>query len=134
MELVGYTDLVVGPIRLFFLELIAIIPKLIFALIIWFIGKWVLDWAVKLLDKVDFKKYKSIARFKDSFAKLFLIFGKILLFLIIMDYLGVGSSVVGAIVAAFSFAIAITLGIAFGYALRDDAKSIVEEVKKELMK
>ena len=58
--------------------------------------------------------------------------GRVILILVILDYLGIGRSEVAAIAQGITFAIAIALGLAFGKALETDAKNVVESLRRFL--
>jgi len=111
-----------------------LIPKILAALIIWIVGKYFISWGINLLKRVDTKGVKPARKLLDSFTFILMPLGKVFLFLIILDYLGIGSSVISALVSGITFAIAIAVGLAFGKALEDDAKAIVQSIKKELEK
>ena len=70
----------------------------------------------------------------QSFTQILLPLGKFILFLVILDYLGIGRTVIDAFLSGFSFAVAIALGISFGKALEPDVKQLVENFKKQLEK
>lgn len=110
-------------------NLINILPKLILALIIWYLGKYFINVAVKLVKKLDLKSTKIDDHAVATFARLIQTVGRVLLVLIILDYLGIARTVVGAITNGLVYAIAIALGLAFGKALEDDAKEVVNTVK-----
>jgi hypothetical protein len=115
-------------------QLFNFIPKILVALIIWWVGMYFVNLGVNLLKRFEPKEVKPVKKLLESLAYVLLPLGKVLLFLIILDYLGIGRSVIQAIVSGFTFAIAIALGLAFGRALEPDAKEIVESVKKQLDK
>jgi hypothetical protein len=114
------------------IELLNVLPKLIIALIIWYIGKYLLNLTVKLVRKIDIKATKVDDKAIDTLARLIISVGQVLLVLIVLDYLGIGRTVVGAITSGLVYAIAIALGLAFGKALEDDAKDVVKTVKSFL--
>lgn len=115
-------------------QLIDLIPKLIVAIIIWIIGKYFLNLLVGLVRNVKVKELKPVNRLIESFAFLILPIGKVLLALIVLDYLGIGRTVISAILNGLTFAIAIALGIAFGKAFEEDAKALLRSAKRELEK
>lgn len=113
-------------------QLIDILPKLIISLLIWYVGKYVLSMVSSLIKKfdikgtdIDDKAIAMISLFVNSF-------GRIVLVLIILDYLGIGSSVIASIAQGVTFAVAIALGISFGIALEDDARKVVKQIKRVL--
>jgi small conductance mechanosensitive channel len=131
---VGYTQVLLNSFSLLFAQLLGLLPKLIVALIIWIIGKYLIGVGIGLVKRVEFKKLKAVDKFVDSLVFILTPVANILLFLIVMDYLGIGRNVISAIVSGFTYAVAIALGIAFGKALEDDARSVVNSVKRELEK
>ncbi|MCH7641386.1 hypothetical protein IID22_04270 [Patescibacteria group bacterium] len=118
----------------FLLQLAGFIPKLIVALIIWIVGKWIIYWGVNLLKRVQIKKVKPVNRLVELLAYILLPLGKVILILVVLDYLGIGRTVISALLSGITFAIAIAIGLAFGRALEPDAKAIVDSVKKQLEK
>jgi hypothetical protein len=115
-------------------QLINFIPKLLVAIIIWSVGKSLIAWGVTLLKRVKVKGAKPVNKIVESLATVLLPLGKVLLFLIVMDYLGIGRTVIQSLLSGLTFAIAIAFGIAFGRALEDDARTLVKSVKEELEK
>lgn len=111
------------------INLIVILPKLILALIIWYLGRYLINLAVKLISKLDLKTTKIDDHAVATFSKLIIVVGRVLLVLIILDYLGIARTVVGAITNGLVYAVAIALGLAFGKALEDDAKEVVKTIK-----
>lgn len=130
----NFTEIFVGAMRLLLVQLAGFIPKLLIALVIWIVGKYFINLGVGLIKKIKVEKIKPVSRLLDSLAFILLPLGKVLLALIILDYLGIGGSVIQALVSGFTFAIAIAIGLAFGRALEDDARKIVESVRKQLEK
>ena len=130
----NFAEVFVGAIQLLLVQLAGFIPKLLVALVIWVVGKYFINLGVGLIRKIEVKKVKPVSRLLDSLAFILLPLGKVLLVLIILDYLGIGGSVIQALVSGFTFAIAIAVGLAFGRALEDDARKIVESIKKQLEK
>lgn len=115
-------------------QLVAVLPKLIIALIIWYVGKYLISLGISLLNKVDIKKTKIDNKAIDTLSFIINIVGRVVLVLIILDYLGIGRSVVAAIAQGITFAIAIALGLSFGKALEPDAKKVTDSVRKFLHK
>jgi small conductance mechanosensitive channel len=115
-------------------QMINFIPKLLVALIIWVIGKYLISIGVSLLKKIQIKGAKPVNKIVDSLAYILMPLGKVLLFLIVLDYLGIGRTVIQSLLSGLTFAIAIALGISFGKALEEDAKKIVSEIKGQLEK
>ena len=111
-------------------QLITFIPKLLVAVLIWLIGKYVLKLISGLIEKIHIKGIdwdKKIVDFVKSFVKPVI---KVILVLIILDYLGVGQTVIGALTNGLTITIALALGISFGRALESDAKNLVEHARK----
>ena len=54
--------------------------------------------------------------------------------LVILDFLGVGRTIIGAIASGLTLMVAIALGLAFGKALEEDAKDVVRQFKEHLGK
>ncbi len=115
-------------------QLVVFIPKLIVALIIWIVGKYFIVLGVNLLKKVKVKGATPVNKLVESLAFILLPLGKVLLVLIILDYLGIGRTVISALLSGLTFAIAIAAGLAFGKAFEDDARAIVDSVKRQLEK
>jgi small conductance mechanosensitive channel len=116
-------------------QLVGFIPKLLVAIIIWVVGKYIIGLGVNLIKRVQLKGVaKPVNKLVESLAYILLPLGKVILFLIILDYLGIGRTVINALLSGVSFAIAIAVGLAFGKAFEDDAKALVESVKKQLDK
>lgn len=109
-------------------RLVVVLPKLIIALIIWYIGKYFIGMAVGLVKRVDTKKVEDNAR--GMFAGLIEFVGRIILILVILDFLGIGRTIIAAFTQGVTYAIAIALGLSFGKALEGDAKKTVESIKK----
>ena len=126
--------LFLGTFQQFGYELVAFIPKLLAALIIWVVGKYFLNVGMSALERVKLKNAKGINKFLESFRYLLMPFGKLILFLIVLDYLGIGRTVIDAFLSGLSFAVAIALGLAFGKAFEPYVKDFVDDFKKQLEK
>jgi small-conductance mechanosensitive channel len=113
-------------------QLVNLIPKLIITLIIWWVGKYLINLGVKLIRKIDIKGMKIDDKAISTFSSIILIAGKILLVLIILDYWGIGKTIIGALANGLTLTFAIALGLAFGKALEPEAKNLVEGFKKKL--
>lgn len=114
-------------------SLVALLPRLVMALIIWYVGKYFIALGVKLVKKLDIKSTKFDDKAITTFARLVDSVGKVLLVLIVLDYLGIGSSVVSALTSGMVYAVAIALGLAFGKALENDASEVVKSVKSFIL-
>lgn len=115
-------------------DMLSFLPRLIIALLIWYIGRYLVKFAVGLVRKFDLPKTKAEDEAVNTIARGIEIFGRIVLVLIILDYLGIGRTVVGAIANGLTFAVAIALGLSFGKALEPDAKAVVDVVRKIVKK
>lgn len=129
-----YVEVFTNAFNKLLVELVNLIPQLLVALIIWYIGVYLLNFVTKLLNKVDIKTTDLDDKAIKTINLLIIWVGRFLLALIILDYLGVGSTVVGAVANGLTFAIAIALGIAFGDALKPEAKRWVNRTKKFITK
>ena len=107
-------------------QTLSVLPKILVAILIWVIGKYLIRVAVNLVEKVDLG-VKTLPRVVSLVARFVLV-------LVVFDYLGIGRTVIGALANGLSSAVAIGLGIAFGQALVPEAKKLVGQVKKELKK
>jgi small conductance mechanosensitive channel len=126
--------LFLGSFQQFGYQLVGFIPKLLAALIIWVIGKYLLHMGISALERIRLDKAKGLNKVLDSFTFILLPLGKLILFLVVLDYLGIGRTVIDAFLSGLSFAVAIALGLAFGKALEPDAKELVDNFKKQLEK
>jgi len=115
-------------------QLVAFVPKVIVALLIWGVGKHLLNLAVRLVKRIDLKGTKIDNQLADFLARIVVPVGKFLLVLIVLDYLAIGRTIINAFMSGLAFAIAIGLGIAFGEALKPDAKKIVQLLRKQWQK
>ncbi|HLL60617.1 MAG TPA: hypothetical protein VK338_02780 [Candidatus Nitrosocosmicus sp.] len=122
-------NIITAAITTLGLSLVNLIPKLIVAIIIWLVGKFLLDLAVRLLSKINIKGTSMDDRAITTLTTLINIVGKIVLVLIVLDYLGIGRSLVGAVANGLTFAIAIALGLSFGKALEEDARTVVGNLR-----
>ena len=89
-------------------------------------------WGVNLLKKVELKGAKPVNKLVQQLAYILWPLGKVILFLVVLDYLGIGRTVISALLSGLTFAIAIALGLAFGKALEGDAKEVVDSIKRQL--
>jgi len=122
----GWFTLLITSLQQLANQMIVWVPKVILALIIWWIGKYFVNLATRLVDKFDLGI--------NVLPKIVRGVGKFVLLLIVLDYLGIGRTVVGAVANGLTLAVAIALGIAFGRALEDEAKRVVSLIKKRLEK
>ena len=129
-----YFNVVLGSLNQVWIQILVFIPKIIVAIIIWAIGKYLINLGVALIRKIDIKGTKIDDYLIGIFSSVVLVVGKFLLVLVILDFLGVGRTIVGAIASGLTLMIAIALGLAFGKALEEDAKEVVQQFKKHLRK
>jgi hypothetical protein len=116
-----------------FLQILAFLPHLLIALIIWFLGSYLIEIGGKLFKKFFVKNVHTASQSHLNFmARVLIVAGKVFLILFILDYLGIGKTFVFALTNSLSNAIAIMLGLSFGLALQDDAKKVIENVKNYL--
>ena len=115
-------------------QLVVWLPKLIIALLIWWLGKNLLTLTTKWIKKIDIPGTKIDNRLIKRFNHLFMWVGKFILALVILDYLGIGQTIIGAIANGLTLTFALALGIAFGQALKPEAENMVSEVKKKYLK
>ena len=114
------------------IDLINVVPTLIVALVIWLLGIYLLDLGVGLLKKVDFKGTDLDNKAINTLAQVVGMAGRVILVLIVLDYLGIARNVVGAVANGITFAVAIALGLSFGKALERDADGVVATVRRML--
>ena len=126
-----YVDVFVDAFSTFITQLVSFLPKLIVAYIIWVAGKSVISWGLQMLDKVDIKGFKVDNKARGIIKMIAEPLAKVILFLIVLDTLGIGSSIISSLANGFTFAIAIALGLAFGKALEPEAKDIVAKARKQ---
>lgn len=124
----------VSSLQELIVQLVGFIPQILVALIIWVVGKYLISIGVNLIKKVQIKGAKPINKIVESLAHILMPLGKVILFLIILDYLGIGRTVIQAVLSGLTYTIAIALGIAFGKAFEEDAKGLLAEAKKQLEK
>jgi len=129
-----YLEILTNALNELVVDLVDLLPKIIVALVIWYIGVFLLGLAARLIRKIDIGGTELDDKAVAVVSTLINGLGRVLLALIILDYLGVGSTVVGAIANGLTFSIAIALGIAFGDALKPEAKRWVTQSKKFLTK
>lgn len=120
-----------NSLGLFVSQTAIFIIRLVFAYLIWLIGKYIIQSVVKLVQKADIKSWSIDDSVRKTLIKIGVPTAKIVLILIILDYLGIGTSIIGALAQGITYTIAITLGIAFGNALIPEATRIVKDVIKK---
>lgn len=125
-------DIVLGALTQVWFQMLVFVPKIIVAIIIWVIGVYLVNLGVALIRKIDIRGAKIDDYLIGVFSSAVLVVGKILVILVVLDFLGVGRTIVGAIANGLTLAIAIALGLSFGKALEEDAKWVVGKFKKHL--
>lgn len=128
----NFTQVFLQSFENFFTDLIIFIPKVIIAIIIWFVGKWFLDTAANLIGKVDIPGTQLDNQAINFLKKVIIIVGKVVLFFVVLDYLGIGENIAAALAASLTLAISLAVGLAFGKALEEDAKAMVGEARKHI--
>lgn len=126
--------IIVDSIRELVVQTASWLPKLIIALFIWWIGKYLIETGSIWLKKIDIPKTKLDDKIIKKIDKVYLVLAKIILLLIVLDYLGIGTSIVSAVANGITLSIAIALGLSFGRALETDARKVVEDLKKYIQK
>ena len=129
-----FPNIVLDSLNQVWVQMLVFVPKIIVALIIWIIGKYLINFGVALVRRIDIKGTKIDDYLIGVFSTVVLVVGKFLLFLVILDFLGVGRMIVGAIANGLTLMVAIAFGLAFGKALEEDAKEVVRQFKKHLVK
>ncbi|OGM33508.1 hypothetical protein A2803_04920 [Candidatus Woesebacteria bacterium RIFCSPHIGHO2_01_FULL_44_21] len=124
------TEIILQALDSMILQFASLLPKLIVALLIWYVGKYLLGLALVFVKKIDLKKTQVDEEAMGMITTLVDIIGRVVLALVVLDYLGIGRTIIGALTQGVTFAIAIALGLAFGKALEDDARKVVESVKR----
>ena len=115
-------------------QLAALLPKVIIAILIWVIGKKLLQIGINLIQKVNITKTTIDDKVINFLVKVALPLGKFILILIVLDYLGIGRTIISAFASGLTWMIAIALGLAFGKALEEDADQLVGEIRKHFKK
>lgn len=125
-------DTFLGSLQNFITEIILFIPRVLLAIILWLIGRWLIEMFVNLLDKFQIERLKIDDTLRNLFKRIIVPIANVVLVLIILDTFGIGSNVVAAFLSGMTFTIAITLGLAFGRALEPEARNIVDRAKEGL--
>jgi small-conductance mechanosensitive channel len=114
----------------FFLSVLAFLPQILIAVIIWFVGSYLIEIGVRLFRTFFIKQvHEKNTSHLRLISRMTSIIGKIFLMLFILEYLGIGRTFITAFVSSLSNAIAIMIGLSFGLALQDDAKKIIRDIK-----
>jgi len=121
-------------ISIILVQLASILPKLITALLIWYLGKYILSLIAALVKKFNINKTKLDDKATQMFINLVEMSGRLILVLIILDFLGIGRTIIAALAQGVTYAIAIALGLSFGKALEKDVAKFVENFRKLFFK
>jgi len=117
------------PLAYFLLEVARWVPNVIVAVILGLIGVMAAEYVSKKIHDTKAKAASVIA----GVAKVVIL---IFVALIVLDQIGVKVAVAQSsfliILAGIMLAIALMLGIGFGYAFKDEAKKIIKHTKKNL--
>ena len=127
-------NIILAALNQVWVQMLVFIPKAIVAIVIWIIGKYFINLGVKLIRKINIKGTKIDDYLIGILSKVVLVVGKILLVLVVFDFLGIGRTIMGAIASGLTLTIAIALGLSFGKALEEDAKGIVQQFREHLGK
>lgn len=127
-----FVDVLVNSFQQLLDQMALFLPKLIVAVVIWFIGSYLLKLAIGILKRLDLRGLKIDNVFVSTLMDIIWYLGKFLLILVVLDYLGIGRTIIGAFVNGLAFAIAIALGLSFGKALEPDAKDLVQKVREHI--
>jgi len=127
-------NIILAALNQVWVQMLVFIPKAIVAIVIWIIGKYFINLGVKLIRKINIKGTKIDDYLIGILSKVVLVVGKILLVLVVFDFLGIGRMIMGAIASGLTLTIAIALGLSFGKALEEDAKGIVQQFREHLGK
>jgi len=131
-EVTGFVSIFTNAMQQLAVQMATFLPKIVVAILIWFIGKYFINLAVNLVRKIDIKTLKLDNQAINFLIRIISPLGKFVLVLIILDYFGIGRTVTGAFMSGLTLAIALTLGIAFGRALEKDADKLVDQVRGHL--
>lgn len=124
-----FFDVLVNSFQQLLNQMALFLPKLIVAVVIWFLGSYLLKLAIGILKKIDLSGLKIDNVLVSTLIDIIWYLGKLLLILVVLDYLGIGRTIIGAFVNGLAFAIAIALGLSFGKALEPDAKDLVQKIR-----
>lgn len=119
----------IDSLNILLAQLILFLPKILFAYILWLIGKWLINVGVRLINLTKIDALRKADGLRRALKNVFVITAKVLLILIILDTFGIGSTVVGALLSGLTWTIAIALGLSFGKALEPIAKDIIDEIR-----
>ena len=123
-------NIIAGAIQELIQRLVALVPQLIVALVIWWLGNYLLNLGARLLKKLNLPFTKLDESAINTLLKVAIPTGKVILVLIILDYLHIGSTIISALTTGLALTIAIALGLSFGKALEPEAAEAVKLLKK----
>jgi hypothetical protein len=126
------SEVFLGSFQMLLTQLIIWVPKLIIALLLWWLGNLLLRVVAKGLRIIDIPGMDLDNRLIGKFNTILLFLGKFLLALIILDYLGIGEVVIGAIAGGLTLTIALILGISFGQSFKPTTDRIVEQLIRKV--
>jgi hypothetical protein len=113
----------------FYGQIIVFMPKLVIAVIIWFLGSYLIEIGSKFFKKMILSRFKTSKPHLSMITSIVTVFIKMFLVLFILDFLNIGKTFVDALVSSLTNALAIMIGLSFGLALQDDAKKIITDIK-----
>ena|SRR3989338_145395 len=126
--------IIINTIQEIIRQLMILVPMLLVSLVIWWIGNYLLDLGARLLKKVDLPFTKLDEKAVNNIIKFGRPIGKVILVLVILDYLGIGRTLISSLATGLTLTIAIALGLAFGKALEPEAENAVRLAKKHFHK
>jgi len=126
-----FQELIITPFQEFLINGATYLPKLILLYLIWVFGKYGIDLLVELIKKINLGG-KLDDKAKEILIKIFVPTAKILLILVILDSLGIGSTVIQTLLGSISLGLAIMLGLSFGEAFKPYAKNLVDRFAEEV--
>ncbi len=130
----NYLNQIAMPLDLFVTQTLMWLGKLIFAYIIWLIGKYLINLTINVLDRMDIPGMQFDDEARRVLKMILAPLAKFILVLVILDTLGIGSNVVSALMSGVTFTISIALGLAFGRALEPYANELVQRVTRNVRK
>ena len=119
-----------NSMSVFVVQTLAFLLKLVVAYVIWLLGNYLMRFVETAIMKLDVREWKLDDYVRNTLLRIGRPLAKVVLFLVILDYLGIGESVIAALTQGLTFAVALTIGIAFGDSLRPEARKLVEEFKQ----
>ncbi len=128
------SEVFLGSLQTFINQFILWLPKLLVALVLWWLGNLLINMLIRGLRWVDIPGMTLDNKLINKLNTVILFLGKFLLALIVMDFLGIGQVVIGAIAGGLTLTVAITLGIAFGLSLKPHTDRVVERFIRKVQK